>query len=81
MRLRHSISAFAISLALAACGGDSTPDTTADAAPTTVASNDATTSDASAEAVPVVFDTVAGGQIDLGALEGQDTVLWFWAPW
>jgi len=22
-----------------------------------------------------------GGQIDFGSLQGQDTVLWFWAPW
>lgn len=27
------------------------------------------------------YDTVSGTQIDLGSLEGQDTVLWFWAPW
>ena len=26
-------------------------------------------------------DTLAGGQIQLTSLEGQDTVLWFWAPW
>jgi hypothetical protein len=26
-------------------------------------------------------DTLAGGQIELTSLEGQDTVLWFWAPW
>lgn len=25
--------------------------------------------------------TASGGQIDLTSLEGQDTVLWFWAPW
>jgi len=25
--------------------------------------------------------TISGSQIDLGSLEGQDTVLWFWAPW
>ena len=28
-----------------------------------------------------VVATAAGGQIDLNALEGTDTVLWFWAPW
>ncbi len=28
-----------------------------------------------------VVSTVAGGQIDFGSLEGQDIVLWFWAPW
>lgn len=29
----------------------------------------------------VLADTVAGGQIDFGSLQGQDIVLWFWAPW
>ena len=24
---------------------------------------------------------VSGSQIDAGSIEGQDTVLWFWAPW
>lgn len=27
------------------------------------------------------FATLAGSSIDLGSLEGQDVVLWFWAPW
>lgn len=27
------------------------------------------------------FATIGGGQIDLGSLQGQDVVLWFWAPW
>ena len=27
------------------------------------------------------FATVGGGQIDLGSLQGQDVILWFWAPW
>ena len=34
-----------------------------------------------AESSSVVAATAAGGQIDFGALEGTDTVLWFWAPW
>lgn len=29
----------------------------------------------------VTFNTVDGGQFDLGDLNGQDSVLWFWAPW
>ena len=29
----------------------------------------------------LVATTVSGGQIDFGSLEGQDVVLWFWAPW
>jgi hypothetical protein len=28
-----------------------------------------------------VATTVTGGQIDFGSFEGQDVVLWFWAPW
>ncbi len=27
------------------------------------------------------FATVGGQSIDLGDLQGQDVVLWFWAPW
>lgn len=27
------------------------------------------------------FSTISGSQIDLGSLQGQDVVLWFWAPW
>lgn len=36
-----------------------------------------TTSAVTAELVPLV----GGGQLDLNSIEGQDTVLWFWAPW
>ena len=28
-----------------------------------------------------VLPTVSGGQIEFGTLEGNDLVLWFWAPW
>lgn len=27
------------------------------------------------------FPTLAGETIDLESLQGQDVVLWFWAPW
>jgi hypothetical protein len=27
------------------------------------------------------FETLAGASFDLGSLEGEDVVLWFWAPW
>ena len=37
---------------------------------------------ATSEAVPVdPVALVGGGQLDLGSIEGSDTVLWFWAPW
>lgn len=53
-------------MTLTACGSTTT-ETAADAG--------------AATALAGVVDTVAGGQIDLASLEGQDTVLWFWAPW
>ena len=28
-----------------------------------------------------VEDTIGGGFIDANDLEGQDVILWFWAPW
>jgi len=75
-RLRAASATIALTLLLAACGSDgSTTESTASAA----AGNDA-----AAELGFVLegsFPTVAGGQVDLGAVEGQDTVLWFWAPW
>ena len=27
------------------------------------------------------YNTLSGDTIDLGSLEGQDLVFWFWAPW
>jgi hypothetical protein len=44
----------------------------------------ATSSSAGAEKSPlldVAFATSDGGQLEWGTLEGQDVVLWFWAPW
>ena len=64
-RLRLVSVLVALALFAVACGGG---DTTA-----TAASSD----DASVE-MEGAFTTVSGGQLEL---EGQDTVLWFWAPW
>ncbi len=64
-------------LALAACGGSSA---TTDAASAPV--DDAPADEAAASTFPqFVTATTGGGQLDFGSLEGQDTVLWFWAPW
>ena len=27
------------------------------------------------------FETLGGETVDLAAFQGQDVVLWFWAPW
>lgn len=56
------------SLVAAACGG-----------------SEVTTTEVAAGESASVYDlsaaTVSGSQLDFGTLEGQDTVLWFWAPW
>lgn len=36
---------------------------------------------AAAPAEGRLVNTVGGGQLDLGSIDGQDTILWFWAPW
>ena len=56
------------SLVAAACGG-----------------NEVATTEVAAGETSAVYDltatTVDGSQLDFGSLEGQDAVLWFWAPW
>jgi len=81
----------ALALVATSCGGGSA-DTTTDAAVDSAAPAPTQAEAAPAEeAAPVeeaapaeaslVATTVSGGQIDFGSLEGQDVVLWFWAPW
>ncbi len=66
-RLRLVSILVALALFGVACGDGETATTTAAAGEATQAGES--------------FTTVSGGQLDLGDLEGQDTVLWFWAPW
>ncbi|MEM9463807.1 MAG: hypothetical protein AAGA90_00445 [Actinomycetota bacterium] len=37
--------------------------------------------DAAADALVDEFETLDGTTIDLASLQGEDVVLWFWAPW
>lgn len=70
-----------VTFVAAACAGDSNSDTAAPAPDTA--------SDGGGEAIgdddvfPYAFSsrTLDGGMIDAGDFEGQDLVLWFWAPW
>ncbi len=78
----------AMVLILAACGGSSSGDAAAvsDAGDDAIAEPaPAPTSQPEVEGPPpfpaTVVATSDGGQIDFGSLAGQDTVLWFWAPW
>lgn len=83
--LRRTLVAVLAALALVAtgCGGGS--ETSAVVAGDSSSSAAASAaSDDSVDApsgTSLVADTVGGGQIDFASLEGQDVVLWFWAPW
>ncbi len=75
--MRRRVAAAALGgLLLAACGGEDDTTTVADAP----AVSD-TAEESAAAPVRASLPTVNGGQFELGSIEGQDTVLWFWAPW
>ncbi len=71
-------------LLLSACGGGAAePDASAAPAATTADAGDAT-GDAPAVQASLLegsFTTTAGETIDLAQFQGQDVVLWYWAPW
>lgn len=77
----------ASSIALAACGaGSAATESTANTSEGTGTSDASETEVTSAPSgepslLSGTAQTVAGGQVDLGSLEGQDTILWFWASW
>ncbi len=81
----------AAALVAGACGSDpQTAEPGTDAPLTTQGTDDsaAPTDDSAAptEEAPQarsteVLATISGDQIDFGALQGKDVVLWFWAPW
>ncbi len=72
--------AVVLSLALvgAGCGSSGSDDTA-----TASAADSAETADAAGgTGLPaLVGNTVSGAQLDTNDLAGQDTVVWFWAPW
>ena len=82
-RLRVGAAGVCLALFASACGGTAA-DETATAEP--VDSGDAAVVEEAESAggpgLPtLVSDTVSGAQIDTNSLEGQDVVVWFWAPW
>lgn len=91
---KASLKAFSLLLSAAllagACGSDpqtAEPSTDAPVATDAPDGSAAPTEESSAPAEEAqsgsteVLATISGGQIDFGALEGQDALLWFWAPW
>ena len=88
--LRAKVLAVAAGVAMvaAACGGAAeTP--TESAAESATTTSDAGSESTTAQTTPPVqptglvgeFSTIGGATFDLGDLEGEDVVLWFWAPW
>lgn len=72
----------AAALVVTACGGSTSIDGDGDtAAPVDTAP--ATSTPANESEIPPVSGTTAieGSLIEFNDLLGQDTVLWFWAPW
>lgn len=67
--LRFGTAMLALVLGLAACAGDDS-----------TAAGDGSDS-AAVQPLTLVAETTDGGQFEFGSLEGQDAVLWFWAPW
>lgn len=75
IRSRAAIAVVSVALAATACGsGDSG---TAAAVPSDNAADPA----AAEWSHDFTADLYGGGTIDAGDYEGQDLVLWFWAPW
>ncbi len=76
--------ALGASLLAAACGGSTTitaADSGAASGSDTASASNAASGSTANPLLTGTVGTVAGGQFDLGSLEGQDAVLWFWAPW
>ena len=80
-KLRSLFVALAVTAIVAtSCGGSSGDTAGAAPAPAEEADQAAPVEEATAEPSREAT-TVTGGQIDFGSFEGQDVVLWFWAPW
>ncbi|MBA2282046.1 MAG: redoxin domain-containing protein [Acidimicrobiia bacterium] len=82
MRIRSLLAPLLLA-GLLACGADAAPsaggDTDTDSGSDPVVSS----ADPAVEAELLAFTapTIDGGEVDFAALQGQDLVVWFWAPW
>lgn len=68
-------------VALGACAGSEASTAADTGEASTVATSDAPANGSVPLPTEVSLSTVDGGQLAFGDLAGQDTVLWFWAPW
>ncbi len=68
--LRAVLAVLGFTLVTAACSGASDD-----------VSTNASSSAEEAAFLDITVATSDGGQLEWGTLEGQDVVVWFWAPW
>lgn len=80
---RLGAASIAFALFASACSGTPTEETSAaGTAPAAAVDEAVDAPSAGGPGLPIlVGDTVAGAQLDTNDLQGQDTVVWFWAPW
>lgn len=74
LRLVASVG-LSLALIVTACGSSSSEVDQSTPADTSASAPD------SGAAETALIPTADGGQLDWGSLDGQDVVLWFWAPW
>ncbi len=81
-RLRNRALAIALggALLVSACGAEASTPAAVGVAPAPGAASDGEAPGTQA-LLSGEFTTTSGATIDLASLEGQDVVLWFWAPW
>ena len=68
----------AVALLTAACGSDASGPEAREVEPVEASADAA---DGLSSVLTGEFTTLGGETLDLASLQGQDVVLWFWAPW
>ena len=82
-RMRLGAAGLSLALFASACGTATTEEVAAGSGDAEAAVVEETEAESTGgPGLPrLVADTVGGAQLDTNDLAGQDTVIWFWAPW
>ena len=70
-----------LALGASACAGPADPTAAADTAAADTAATDSEATNGQTDQLVGEFTTMSGETLDLASLQGEDAVLWFWAPW
>ena len=91
LRLRWTVAVVALVGVIAGCASDGGGDGVETASDVEAATSERASGSSSTDGATSLEDghadgselvaTAGGGQIDWNSLQGQDVVLWFWAPW